>query len=165
MNQFLQTRAGRATLGGLIATLIVVAIAAIAWMSGVSAQTEGKYHRQEQSNVVFRQDVFLRGELGYRAEAVSLTSPTTTFSVEDGYLFVLNSDANQTGIRPTGGELYQEIKILAGAGTNTMRFDDGTSMTTGANKTLTEGQGDTLGLLCVSADGDEWTLISDGSGN
>lgn len=96
---------------------------------------------------------------------VSLSSPTKTWTAASSSWFVLNSDANQTGHYPTGGSLGQVIWIRSGTGSNTMRFDDGTSLTLGANKTLTEGQGDTLGLVCVSSDGDEWALLSDGSGN
>jgi len=94
------------------------------------------------------------------ASAVSLTSPTVTFSAAGKNLVVLNSDANQTGIYPTGGTQYQVLSILSGAGSNTMRVDDGTSMTIGANITLTEGQGDVLTLLCTNAEGDEWTAFS-----
>jgi hypothetical protein len=93
-------------------------------------------------------------------DSISLTSPTVTFTAANANLVVLTSDADQTGIYPTTGTLYQELRILAGSGSNTMRFDDGTSLTLGGNITLTEGEGDMLTLLCTSADGDEWTAVS-----
>lgn len=92
--------------------------------------------------------------------AVSLTSPTLTFDVSETSFVSLQTDANQTGVYPTGGALHQVVTIQSGAGSNTARFDDGTSMTIGANFTLTEGQGDFITLKCVSADGDEWTEVS-----
>ena len=94
------------------------------------------------------------------ATAASLTSPTVAFSVTGAYRVKLNSDGNQTGHYPTGGALNQVIQIESGTGSNTMRFDDGTSMAIGANITLTEGQYDVLTLLCISADGDDWVAIS-----
>jgi len=91
------------------------------------------------------------------ATAVSVTSPTVTFDASEKFRITLASDANQTGFYPTGGELNQVLLIESyGTGSNTMRFDDGTSMTIGANATLTESQGDVLCLICTSADGDEW---------
>ena len=105
-------------------------------------------------------------ELNLTGSAVSLTSPTVTMSAANRNLIVLNSDANQTGHVVTGGTLNQVLLIRMGAGSNTARFDDdGTSMALGGNLTLTEGQGDVLGLLCTSADGDEWSCILDRSGN
>lgn len=93
--------------------------------------------------------------------AASLTSPTTTWAVSnDDCLITLNSDANQTGIYPTGGTLRQVLIIKSGSGSNTMRFDDATSMSLGSNITLTEAQNDVLTLMCVSSDGDEWIRLS-----
>lgn len=92
---------------------------------------------------------------------VSLTSPSVSPSVTSaGELVTLTSDANQTGIIPTGGTLRRVIEFTSGAGSNTMRFDDGTSMTIGANITLTEAQQDSLTLRCTSSDGDEWTAVA-----
>lgn len=90
--------------------------------------------------------------------AATLTSPTVTFSAANRTLVTLTSDANLTGCYPTGGTLGQVLVIKTGTGSNTMRFDDGTSMTVGSNRTITEGQIDILTLLCVSSDGDEWAL-------
>lgn len=102
------------------------------------------------------------GPLALTSAAVSLTSPTVTFSAANRTLVTLSSDANQTGVRPTGGTLGQVLIIKTGAGSNTMRFDDGTSMTVGSNRTITEGHIDILTLLCTSADGDEWALVAFG---
>jgi hypothetical protein len=90
---------------------------------------------------------------------VTLTSPTVTFSAVNKHFIDLTADANLTGIYPTGGTLRQVLFIHSGTGSNTMRLDDGTSMTIGGNITLTEGQGDWLMLRCTSADGDEWERI------
>lgn len=94
--------------------------------------------------------------------AVALTSPTTTFSVAADSWFTLTSDANLTGVYPTGGTLNQVIYVCAGAGSNTIQFDDGTSMSIGANYVVTEAQNDVLGLRCLSADGDEWAKFCSG---
>lgn len=95
------------------------------------------------------------------ASSVDLTSPTVTFSATNKFRVVLSSDENQTGIYPTGGAINQVLVIESyGTGSNTMRFDDGTSMTLGGNITLTEAQGDVLTLLCTSSDGDEWRRLS-----
>ena len=104
-------------------------------------------------------DLTRRGET-LTLSSVSLTSPTVIWSAANKGLVTLNSDSNQTGIYPTGGALYQVVTIVSGAGSNTMQFDDGTSMTIGANVTLTEAQNDALTLMCVSSDGDEWTALS-----
>lgn len=95
------------------------------------------------------------------ATAVSLTSPTVTFSVAGKRFITLSSDANQTACVPTGGALNQILTIQSAAsGSNTMQFDDGTSTVLGANITLTEAQYDYLTLICMHADGDVWAAIS-----
>ena len=94
--------------------------------------------------------------------AASLTSPTVTFDVSADSWFTLNSDANLTGVYPTGGTLNQVIYICAGGGSNTIQFDDGTSMSIGANFVVTETQNDVLGLRCLSADGDDWAKFCSG---
>lgn len=104
--------------------------------------------------------VLTQGPLVLTNSDVSLTSPTVTFSAANKSKMTLNSNANQTGIYPTGGALGQIVTIISGAGSNTMRFDDATSMSLGANITLTEGQNDILTLICTSADGDEWAAVS-----
>lgn len=84
------------------------------------------------------------------ADGVALTSPTVTFSVADKALVTLTADANLTGITPTGGVVGQLVIIRAGAGSNTLRFDDNaTTFSLGSNVTLTEGQDDVLGLVCT----------------
>ena len=90
---------------------------------------------------------------------VSLTSPTTTFSVNGLSNITLNSDADITGVLPTGAVVGQMITLITGSGSNTMRFDDGTSVTCGGNITLTEGQGDVMTLLCTTAP-NAWVRIS-----
>lgn len=100
--------------------------------------------------------VMTRGGEVLTASAVSLTSPTVTFDATGKGYVILQSDANLTGVHPTTGTLGQVLLIRSGAGNNTVRFDDGTSMSIGANVTLTEGQNDVLGLVCTSPDGDEW---------
>lgn len=92
--------------------------------------------------------------------SVALTSPTVTFAAGTNKFIDLTANANLTGIYPTGGAVGQILFIHSGAGSNTMRFDDGTSMTIGANTTLTEGQNDWLYLRCTSADGDEWERMA-----
>ena len=97
------------------------------------------------------------------ATAVSLTSPTVAFAVTSatGYI-TINSDANQTGVHPTGGTVGQVLTIISGAGSNTIQFDDSaSSMTIGGNIVLTEAQNDVLKLWCTSSDGDEWGRLSD----
>jgi len=101
-----------------------------------------------------------QGPLVLTASAVALTSPTVTFSAANKGLITLTSDANLTGIYPTGGTLNQVITIISGTGSNTMRLDDGTSMSIGANVTLTEAQNDAITLLCNEADGDGWLAVS-----
>lgn len=104
---------------------------------------------------------FTRGAEIWTASAVSLVSPAVTFDVAGKGHIILTANANLTGVRPTGGALYQVITILTGAGSNTMRLDDGTSMSLGGgNITLTEGNDDCLTLMCVSADGDEWRVVA-----
>ena len=95
------------------------------------------------------------------ASTVSLTSPTVTFSAAGKGLITLTSDANQTGALVTGGTLNQVITIISGAGSNTIRFDDATSMAVGSNVTLTEAQYDVLTLICVSSYGDAWAAVSE----
>lgn len=86
------------------------------------------------------------------ASSVSLTSPTTTFSITGKNYITLTSDANQTGVRPTGGTTGQVVTIRSGSGSNTMRFDDNaTTLSLGGNITLTEGQDDVLSLVVTGS--------------
>lgn len=101
------------------------------------------------------------GETVLTLKASALTSPSVAFSVAGATHISLTADGNLTGVHPTGGEVGQVVVIVTGAGANTLRFDDSAaSMTLGGNITLTEGQFDSLTLLCTSADGDEWTCIA-----
>jgi hypothetical protein len=103
--------------------------------------------------------VTLSGTVVNPFDAVSLTSPTTSFSATGKSFVTLNSDANITGITMTDGTTGQVVTIVSGAGSNTMRWDDNTStLSLGANITLTEGQQDALTLVCT---GDRtWTALS-----
>lgn len=134
-------------------TLIVaVAIGAFAWAQVANSN----YIRQGGVVSVFG------GQINAGFQEVALTSPTVTFSVVGKSFVELTSDANLTGIVPTGGELYQILVIKSGAGSNTLRFDDGTSTTIGGDITLTEAQEDLLFLVCIDAQGDEWARIATG---
>lgn len=89
---------------------------------------------------------------------VSVTTPTVAFAVPTAganYL-VLNTDTNQTGcyLTGTGVAAGTIIRLTAGAGSNTIRFDDnGTTLALGGNITLTEGQDDFLTLICTTVQG------------
>lgn len=97
-------------------------------------------------------------ELWGTASSVSLTSPTATWAIPTGArLISLTSDANLTGSYPTGGATGQVITIITGAGSNTIRFDDGANTILGGNITLTEGQSDVLTLY---NNGSAWVGIS-----
>ncbi|HUT62108.1 MAG TPA: hypothetical protein VNA25_30080 [Phycisphaerae bacterium] len=98
-------------------------------------------------------------ETVFTAGTVSLTSPTATFSVNGLSNITLNSDANMTALLPIGAVEGQMITLVAGAGSNTMQFDDSTSVTCGGNIVLTEGQGDVMVLLCTTAP-NAWVRIS-----
>ncbi len=92
--------------------------------------------------------------------AVTLTSPTVTFSALNMREISLTSDANLTGLLVTGGVLNQVVTIISGAGSNTMQFDDATSMVIGGNIVLTEAQEDALTLQCIDAGGTAWRGLS-----
>jgi len=110
-------------------------------------------------DVTVGDDITIADRMILTATAIEITSGATTMSVADATLVTLSSPINMTGFIPSGGALGQVLILKAGAGNNTIRLDDGTSMTLGGNITLTEGQGDVIGLLCTSADGDEWIRL------
>ena len=98
--------------------------------------------------------------IGFPRVDVSKTSPSVAIATGGGSYVNVQSDANQTAHYLTGGVLNRIVIVKSGSGSNTLRFDDGvSSMTLGGNVTLTEGQDDTLVLICTSADGDEWAKI------
>lgn len=147
----------------LLGAVVAIMIGALLSLAGTGGEAQATPPSDTYYKVNYQAELdlyprYFEGGIGHTGTtAESLTSPTVTFAVvSNEYRAVLNSDANQTGIYPTGGYLGQLIVIESGAGSNTMRFDDGTSMTLGGNITLTEGQGDILALRCMSADGDEW---------
>ena len=94
------------------------------------------------------------------ADAVSVSSPTVTFSAANRRYVTLNSDANTTGWNVSGGTVGQVLTIISGSGSNTMQFDDATSMVIGANITLTETQSDVLTIICIGGDGTVWAGLS-----
>ena len=110
-------------------------------------------------DVTVGDDITIADRMILTATAIEITSGATTMSVAEATLVTLSSPINMTGFIPSGGALGQVLILKAGAGGNTIRLDDGTSMTLGGNITLTEGQGDVIGLLCTSADGDEWIRL------
>lgn len=110
-------------------------------------------------DVTVGDDITIADRMILTATAIEITSGATTMSVADATLVTLSSPINMTGFIPSGGALGQVLILMAGAGNNTIRLDDGTSMTLGGNITLTEGQGDVIGLLCTSEDGDEWIRL------
>lgn len=83
------------------------------------------------------------------SSSVSLTSPSVEIDASGKRLIVLTSDANQTGAWLSGGVVGQVVTVVTGSGSNTVRFDDGTSVVAGGNITVTEGQRDVIELLCV----------------
>lgn len=90
-------------------------------------------------------------EFGMVATNVALTSPTVQFSATNKFFITLNSDANQTALRPINGTTGQILFIQAGSGSNTMQFDDNSgTMALGGNRVLTEGNFSTIGLLCTA---------------
>lgn len=92
--------------------------------------------------------------------AASLTSPTVTIDASTSSYFTVTSDANQTGVTFSGAALGQLIYVRTGAGSNTVRFDDGTSMSLGGSDiTFTEGQDDVGCFRCIDADGDEFERV------
>jgi hypothetical protein len=147
--------------------MIAFAILMLATLGGVAfGFYQSIYWRIEQSNTKFNQkiavletaylsDVETSSTLTTRAARVmtahdiEITSPALTFNVNGKQFINLSSDQNITGVHPLGGVVNQVIYVAAGrSGSNTMRFDDGTSTALGANMTLTEGQDDVLGLIC-----------------
>ena len=109
-------------------------------------------------------------ELQHPAQTVALTSPTVTIPVNDKSHITVTTDANQTGATLTGGQTGQIVYLVTGAGSNTLRLDDnGTTLALGADKTITEGEGDALVLICTGVSTvtglGRWSLLSDQSGN
>lgn len=92
--------------------------------------------------------------------ATALTSPTVTIDVSASSYYTITTDENQIGITFTGGALGQLVYFRTGAGENTLRLDDGTSMSLGGSDiTFTEGHDDVGCLRCVDEDGDEWERV------
>lgn len=142
----------------VISVLVVLAL-------GVAFAVEsGKYYRVEDANE------YVTGDRAYGASSeriltasdVAVTTATVTFSAAEKQYVTLTTNGATTGIYPTGGDVGQVLTIISGAGSDTMRFDDGAKTVLGANITLTEGQSDTLTLICTSANGDVWARLANG---
>jgi len=127
-----------------------------------------KYWRAWPGNNLFTGDVAfydgatfeIAGAQIYTVQDATITSPATTFDVTDLFYISLTSDQNVTGVHPTGGVENQVIVITPGAGSNTIRFDSGTTVTLhGENITLTEGTTDTLTLICIDATTPRWKIL------
>lgn len=143
-------------MGGLIALCFVIALPVMADVYG-DMRTKFGIEADTDSDTYpgFKID---GSEIWGTASSVSLTSPTVTFAVpQSARLVTLNSDANQTGIYPTGGTTGQVITVISGTGSNTMQFDDGANTILGANVVLTEGQSDVLTLYF---NGTAWVGVS-----
>lgn len=94
----------------------------------------------------------------------SLTSPSVAVDLAGVTWMEITSDANQTGLTLSNGVVGQVYLITTGAGSNTIQFDDdGLNLALGGNIVLTEGQADSIILLCY-ATGD-FLCLSDRSGN
>lgn len=162
MKKISQTLAG-VLIGIVLAIVLAIGIHradATAW-DGTNNNTT-KNPRYE-ATVGFKSDgpIFQSTEYTATSAAVTLTSPTVTFSAATRGYVILNDSASQTGVRPIGGTPGQVLIIKSAAtNTNTMRFDDSTSMSLGGNITLTGQQDDVLALICVSAG-----VQTNGSGN
>lgn len=149
-------------MGGLLAGLVLVGVisatSVYTWPWAINQSTNltnlsVSGDARVQGTLMASGNTQINSELDTVASDVALTSPTVTFSVTNKTFIRLSSDANQTAIRPIDGTTGQIIIIqaAAGLGTNTMQFDDnGATIALGANRTLTEGNFSTLGLLCTA---------------
>ena len=100
-------------------------------------------------------------ELVLTATNYEITSPSLVINAADKGMIVLTSDESITGVTLAGGELNQKVEIRTGDGSNTIRFDDVTSLTAGGNITVTEGHNDVITFICVDATyGTIWTVHS-----
>lgn len=151
----------------LLAGFLLIALVAFG-VGNSYAIDETKYWRAWPGNNLFTGDVAfydgatfeIAGAQIYTEQDATITSPAVTFDVTDLFYISLTSDQNVTGIYPTGGVLNQVIVITPGAGSNTMRFDSGTTTTLhGENITLTEGTTDTLTLICIDATTPRWKIL------
>ena len=124
----------------------------------IIAQVSGRYYVNESRNMNFTGDVALSGSENWQRHEVTVTSSTLVTLPENARFVSVTSNINNTAMKVAGGQLYQVITLTAGlSGSNTLRFDDGTSMALTGNITLTEGASpDYLHLICIDADGDEW---------
>lgn len=125
----------------IVNTLVVEGAATLSGANTISGATDFTGQLTVSSRFILTED------------AVSLTSPTTTISLVGRGYIELNSDANVTGVTFTNGSVGQVVIIVTGAGSNTIRFDDnGVDLALGGNITLTEGQADSLTIICTATD-------------
>lgn len=142
--------------------LIPVAVLVAVLCAAIYAQQSGKFYKYVfDGNAVFQHDMFIAGsETWAPATGIAVTSPTVTVDISaypDARMFSLTADENQTAYKISGGWLNRVITVTAGTGSNTLTFNDGTSMTLSGNIVLTEGGSpDYLHLICTTAEGDEW---------
>lgn len=138
----------------ILIALIICAVGYAFLFTSIYAQSSVKYYHDELSNMRFHGDNVYQGQAVVKEWSVTLTSPTTTFSVAGMQDIALTDSAAQTGVRPIGGEDNQIINIRM-VGTNTARFDAGTSVPLDANLTLTPK--DTVSFKCVAGThGTQW---------
>jgi hypothetical protein len=91
--------------------------------------------------------------------AVSVTSPTAAASVANRTILSLTTNVSQTNFSLTGGKQGQVVIVRGTSDSATTTFADGqSSMTLTADAAL--GLNDTLTLICVDEDGDEWAEVS-----
>lgn len=149
----------------LLGAVVAIMIGALLSLAGTGGEAQATPPSDTYYKVNYQAELDLYpryfeggiGKTGYTD--VSLTSPSTTIAVTQNMHRVrVSADANLTGISITGGYLGQLIQLESGAvGSNTVRVDDGeSSMTIGSDFTLTESQGDVIGLRCNDPDGDGW---------
>lgn len=154
----------------------------LAILTAVASSSFGQFVEVERRNKNFLGSVEMSGPLDIRSPMtvrdsvtltttsaliltpanVTLTSPTLTVVVPPGAGAIsVTTDASMTGARLVGGTKGQLLFVTAGAGSNTIRWDDaGTTMALGANLTMTEGHHDWALFICTNAAGDNWAKIA-----
>ncbi len=143
-------------IGALVWTVAIIAYALVE-PRNVNRDTDWKFKGVLESSGGFK---ISDGDYVLTAQEVEITSPSTTFSAANAYLIELTSDQNVTGVYPIGGILNQVIKIVPGAGSNTIQFDHGTTCVLhGENIILTEGTTNTLTLICFDATTPRWKIL------
>ena len=146
----------------LVAMVLLMIVAAVLLAaSGVLAASESghapgsNYMAQGGADweVGGQLDVQSTGMLILNRADVAVTTAAPTFSALNKTYVYLSSNGNTTGVRPIYGTPGQVLIIRAAYnGTATLRFDDNaSSMSLGANVTLTEGNNSCMTLVCTTA--------------